>query len=811
MITLQNVNKYFNRHKKNQVHVINNISLKLNDTGLVAFLGPSGCGKTTMLNVIGGLDKIKNGKIYIDNKKISSKCSYKVDKIRNISIGYIFQDYKLIDNLSVYDNVALVLTMIGIKDKKEIKKRVEYVLEKVDMARYKNRPAGMLSGGERQRVAVARAIVKDPDIILADEPTGNLDSKNSLEIMKIIKAISKEKLVLLVTHEENLAKFYADRILELVDGKIEKDYINDHSNVLDYEIDNRFYLKDFKNVFKVKNDSVDINIYSEEKDNIKLDIIAKNGNIYIKSNNNQKAEVIDENSSIELINDHYKSINKEEIDEYNFDFKNIITDKKKKYSSIFNPVKLLKNGFSKVFNYSVIKKILLLGFMASAMFIMFSVSSICALFNIKDTDFVEYNKDYLIVNLKKIKVDDFLNYEQKENINYILPGDSKVSMKIKIDDYYQTSRMENYITGSLSDINSINKDNLIYGRMPENKEEIVVDKMIVDNAIKNENTLKMAGIIDSKSLLDRLVVVNSLPDFKIVGISNTESPTIYTDSSKFIDIIYNTSSQENNMYARESTPIDNEIMKYSLYSDKIEIKKGRIPSNDYEVLVNISNKDEMPLNKEIKTKVNDRKLVVVGYYDSKYNYTYCFTNDNTIKYKLITDKSDLVISSKDKQKTLEEFRNMNLNINDSYSYSKKQYINERKDTIKSELIVSAIILLISLIEIFFMIRSSFLSRIKEIGIYRAIGVKKIDIYRMFSSEIFAITTLAGLPGVIFMSYVLYELSKISYLNNMFLVTPLIVVTTIIFVYMFNLIIGLFPVFNVIKKRPAEILSRFDLE
>ena len=191
MITLQNVNKYFNRHKKNQVHVINNISLKLNDTGLVAFLGPSGCGKTTMLNVIGGLDKIKNGKIYIDNKKISSKCSYKVDKIRNISIGYIFQDYKLIDNLSVYDNVALVLTMIGIKDKKEIKKRVEYVLEKVDMARYKNRPAGMLSGGERQRVAVARAIVKDPDIILADEPTGNLDSKNSLEIMKIIKAISK--------------------------------------------------------------------------------------------------------------------------------------------------------------------------------------------------------------------------------------------------------------------------------------------------------------------------------------------------------------------------------------------------------------------------------------------------------------------------------------------------------------------------------------------------------------------------------------------------------------------------------------------
>ena len=810
MIRLEKVNKYYNKGKKNQIHVIDNTSLELGEKGLVALLGPSGCGKTTLLNVIGGLDKIKKGKIYVNGQKISTRRSYKVDKIRNLNIGYIFQDYKLIDNLSVYDNVAIVLKMIGIKDKNEIKKRVEYILNSLNIYRFKSRPASMLSGGQRQRVGIARALVKDPDIILADEPTGNLDSKNSLEIMNIIKAISKNRLVILVTHETELAHFYADRIIEIEDGKIEKDYTNNNKNGLDYRIENNIYLKDLKHQ-EVNDKNLKLQIYENKETNLNITLVVQNGNIYIKNEGPEKVEVIGTDSNIELINDHYKSINKEEIDEYNFDFKNIITDKKKKYSSIFNPVKLLKNGFSKVFNYSVIKKILLLGFMASAMFIMFSVSSICALFNIKDTDFVEYNKDYLIVNLKKIKVDDFLSYEQKENINYILPGDSKVSMKIKIDDYYQTSKMENYITGSLSDINSINKDNLIYGRMPENKEEIVVDKMIVDNAIKNENTLKMAGIIDSKSLLDRLIVINSLPDFKIVGISNTESPTIYTDSSKFIDIIYNTSSQENNMYAREGTPIDNEIMKYSLYSDKIEIKKGRIPSNDYEVLVNISNKDEMPLNKEIKTKVNDRKLVVVGYYDSKYNYTYYFTNDNTIKYKLITDKSDLVISSKDKQKTLEEFRNMNLNINDSYSYSKKQYINERKDTIKSELIVSAIILLISLIEIFFMIRSSFLSRIKEIGIYRAIGVKKIDIYRMFSSEIFAITTLAGLPGVIFMSYVLYELSKISYLNNMFLVTPIIVITTIIFVYMFNLIIGLFPVFNVIKKRPAEILSRFDLE
>ncbi|MEG0266450.1 MAG: ATP-binding cassette domain-containing protein, partial [Bacilli bacterium] len=120
MLEIKNVDKYFNKGKKNQLHVINNTNLTLEDTGLVALLGPSGCGKTTLLNAIGGLDKIRKGQIFINGLKISSKLAGKVDKIRNINVGYIFQDYKLIDNMSVYENVALVLTMIGIKDKKEI-------------------------------------------------------------------------------------------------------------------------------------------------------------------------------------------------------------------------------------------------------------------------------------------------------------------------------------------------------------------------------------------------------------------------------------------------------------------------------------------------------------------------------------------------------------------------------------------------------------------------------------------------------------------------------------------------------------------
>ena len=193
----------------------------------MALLGPSGCGKTTLLNAIGGLDKVNKGNIYIFDKKITRRCSTKIDNIRNLDIGYIFQDYKLIDNMTVYDNVAMVLKMIGIKDKLEISTRVDYILERVGMYRYRYRPCGMLSGGERQRVGIARALVKNPKIILADEPTGNLDSKNTIEVMNIIKSISKDKLVILVTHEVELAKFYADRIIEVNDGSVVADYKNE--------------------------------------------------------------------------------------------------------------------------------------------------------------------------------------------------------------------------------------------------------------------------------------------------------------------------------------------------------------------------------------------------------------------------------------------------------------------------------------------------------------------------------------------------------------------------------------------------------
>ena len=798
MIEIKNLNKYFNRHRKNQIHVINNTSLTL-DNGLVALLGESGSGKTTLLNAIGGLDKVSNGNIFIDGKKITSKLSYRVDKIRNLNIGYIFQDYKLIEDLTVYDNISLVLKMIGIKDKNEIKKRVEYVLDKVGMLRYKRRPASMLSGGERQRIGIARAIVKDPNIILADEPTGNLDSKNSLEIMNIIKAISKDKLVILVTHEQSLAYFYADRIIKVQDGIITNDYLNSHTNELDYRIDNRFYLKDFKNKTNINN----INIYSDKKENISLDIVVKNGNIYIKSES--KIEVVDDNSNIEFIDDNYKKMDKKDIEKYEFNYKDVFnTSLVKKYKSIINPFKALISGFKKIFDYPVLKKILLLGFLLSGAFIMYSFSTIFATIDIKEEDYVSMNKNYLIVSTKKIKVDDYLKYEESSNVNYLLPSDSVVMFNVTYKDYYQTSRITDNLNGSLSSIDMIQKNDLIYGSMPINEYEIVVDKQSILNMFNQSNVSLMAGIINIEDLIGRPCSITNLQEFTIVGIVDKKSPSIYVNNSMFINILANKDIGD-----YELSSSQNNITNYELKN--IQLKEGRLPYYDYETIINIAKKEEYKLNKEIDYKVNGKKLVVVGYYYSQDNLQDYLVNNNTIKYNVINSSNNFIVYPKNKEKALEEFRSYNLNIIDSFEKSKNDYIDSKKEMIKTSLIVSGIILLISLIEIYLMIRASFLSRVKEIGIYRAIGVKKTDIYKMFTGEILAITIITSIPGILFASYGLSVIKQIKYLSDYFVVNPTVILLSIVFVILFNLIIGILPIFRVLSKTPASILARYDLD
>ena len=757
MIRLENVNKYFNKGRRNEIHIINNTSLEFGENGLIAILGPSGSGKTTLLNAIGGLDKIDSGEIRINEKLITDRASHIIDEIRNLNIGYIFQDYKLMENWTVYENVEISLKLIGIKEQAEIQKRVNYVLKSVDMYKYRNRPVKMLSGGEKQRVAVARAIVKNPSIVIADEPTGNLDSSNSLEIMEIIKAISKEKLVILVTHETNLANKFASRIIEIQDGKIVKDYDN--------ESEFRKYSYDLENV-------------------------------------------------------SHKGL-------------------KVKYSTVNGFFSSCINGIKKVANYSSLKKILLIGFFVSSMLIVYSICNIKGVTTIKDVDFIEADKNYLQIEGDKISVEDFIKCENLDSIDYILPSDSIVNFKMRSDDYYQTIGYTYAFKGSLISNEAISDKDIINGRMPENKYEIVLDKIIFDNIVnKEEYYTTYLAIKSQNDILYKKVFMDNMEEFTIVGFVDKGSPSIYADKDMFINLINNTNTNGVLQYMIYDTGFENKeklkVEDYNLYLNDIVVTKGRLPENDYEVIVNEKNKHDMELNKNIEIKINDIELTVVGYYTSKVDTQAYLVNNNTVKYNLITQSvktakyeqnnyriNDIrleaqnviaMVYPKDKEKALYTLQNeYNLSVKDKYEVDKAKNIENRKQGISNTVTFAGTTIVISLVEIYLIIRTSFLSKIKEIGILRAIGVKKKDIYNMFLGEIIAITTCVSIAGVFLMTYILNMIKDMAEVKGWFIVNFETIGISIFLIYSFNIIVGLLPVFKVLRKTPAQILSRHDID
>ena len=218
-IKVENIVKTFNRHSRNANKVLKGVSFELPEKGLTCIFGKSGSGKTTLLNIIGGLEKADSGKVYIDGECTSGK----TDRIRNAKIGFIFQNYYLEKGYTIAEILRNQMMIAGFKDEKEIERRTEEALKLVDMERFKNKLGDALSGGQQQRVAIARAIVKGSDIILADEPTGNLDAENTMKVMDILKEISRTQLVVIVTHEVSLIKKYADSHIKIVDGELVED------------------------------------------------------------------------------------------------------------------------------------------------------------------------------------------------------------------------------------------------------------------------------------------------------------------------------------------------------------------------------------------------------------------------------------------------------------------------------------------------------------------------------------------------------------------------------------------------------------
>ena len=223
MIKIENLSKTYVTKKKVETQALKDINLVLEDKGMTFIIGKTGCGKSTLLNIIGKLDEPTSGNIYVDGNCLTTMSSKKADSYRDNYVGFVFQEYNLIDNFTVYENIAMIYKIRG-EEVDEL--TIDKYLEKFELTEQKLKRCDELSGGQRQRVCIIRALVKNPKLILADEPTGALDSKTGKDILDILKDLSKDRLVIVVSHDHAAAEKYADRVITIKDGKIKKDSNN---------------------------------------------------------------------------------------------------------------------------------------------------------------------------------------------------------------------------------------------------------------------------------------------------------------------------------------------------------------------------------------------------------------------------------------------------------------------------------------------------------------------------------------------------------------------------------------------------------
>lgn len=534
MIKITQLNKIYNNNKKNRKHVLKDINLELPDKGLVTLLGPSGNGKTTLLNLISGLDNQTNGKIEILDKSFAKFDDKKWNVVRNENLGFIFQNYYLHENLTAYDNLYNVLKYFDISQS-ECDKRINHALKLVGLENYINRTPSTMSGGQKQRISIARALVKGSKIIIADEPTGNLDSDNTFAIMNLLKQVSKDSLVVLVTHEIKIAKFFSDRIIEIKNGEISNDYINNDQNDLDVINNNVIYTEDMHHRSNTKNENLELDIISDKPlGNLALKLIQYNGNLYLDLTNFHKdIKIIDENSELKIVEDTKKSIIKNESSSIDLSPFEVLENKKEK--NIFDFIYNYKEN-RKIYKKTNVKRKLLCKPIYFVLTLMILILGNFCINTYVDTYSSDSNYNCINLSNKTIDIytDDEKIAEKKKIIEFLDKLNVSLSTKIQMNFYNFDNLQEQNVTNSCDLFLKEKPKNVkvVLGRDIKKDNEF----LITTETLKKLKKYKKYTFKNDAELIGAYLKKKDLP-IKCVGIVEDKDINIYVNEKTLLKIV----------------------------------------------------------------------------------------------------------------------------------------------------------------------------------------------------------------------------------------------------------------------------------
>lgn len=899
MIEIKGLNKYYNKGKSNEIHVLNDINLSLPERGMVAVFGRSGCGKTTLLNVIGGLDGFKSGSAEIDGVSVSSD----IDDLRNRYMGYIFQNYNLNMSQTCFDNVADALRLCGIRDREEIDRRVTAALANVGMEAFRSRTPDTLSGGQQQRIAIARAIVKNPRIILADEPTGNLDEANTAVIMDLLKSISREHLVILVTHEENLVDYYCEKVIELSDGRVMDVRDNDGATGYATRDKNEIYLGELEK-HEQKTELAEVEYYGDPSC-VKLKIVNCGGRIYIKPEGN--VHILDDSSEIRLREGVYEQREGSAGATADIDMSALPPIQAKKCGSLFTFTSAVKSGYFEIFkNKKRLKKFqrAVMGIFAAVFVLVcaFCGTAFRTLSEISGT----YNHNVFYVYDPDGRVSTALSaadesetgidfYTATEPYYYYCCDETlyfRVNYFETFNSYYYS---DFYANGVVLDKSLCEGDKLVAGVRETGENEMLITTAVADALLAksafsfmesysdiistmctslyvNGAYLKVAGIVRSD---ETAVYLNSLSlaryymslvdvgvypasdygvevadgeavfvtygetytgvpfpeagetvtlrgmDFKVAEISTPEEPNYYVMLAEWeeehaldygaddFDAYYAAYMAEFEEYyysvydaywdARYNAPRyyyylvnDSDYLALSRSVGKTHTSAGSLYYHDDEWYWWV----DSPLSDVYKTTVSE--------YEDTSCYILAHSSDTSLTEAYIKDNF-----SDTSTVAMEQI------YWGSVSYItpsdlREEAAGEYGGEIASRIVEMVVMLVIMCVCMYFLMRSSLLTRVKEIGIYRAIGAKKSNIVFKFFIEALVLTLLTVFIGYLIMSVFLFVLCS-SPIMSYFVYYPVwLALCALVIMAGACLFCGILPVLTLLRKTPSEILSKYDI-
>lgn len=817
MISIKELNKYYYKGKSNEIHAVNNTTLDFPNKGLVCLLGPSGCGKTTLLNIIGGLDKPSSGVITYNNLTLNRK---QLDEYRAKNIGFIFQNYCLLPNLTVYENLKIILNMFNLSND-EINERIEYALKACNMFKYRKRMCNQLSGGQMQRVAIARALVKSPELIIADEPTGNLDEKNTKQIMDLIKNLSRECLVIMVTHETRLANFYSDRYITIQDGKVIEDVNNTKKEFFSSKDDVNIYLGDM-NEEKIVKDNVFIRyFYTTEKPEIKIDIIFKNDMYYLKASSdtpNIKFSLVTGSSESMIIEGKKPEIVVDDVIENDFSFPKINKEKTRK--SVISFKESFKEALKFFKNQKMGTKLKLFIFFLSAFMLVTAIAGFGNVMHVEKRLFNAPSEDIAVIHDESMF--NAKDVEETLNDGLLMPNIQMETAYIYFDYFKKTNIFVNSMIPF--PVDKLDNNMLLCGRKPINNNEVVIDKLVIDSISIDTiegNSLKELGFEDYEQLLNIEILLNGYEkNYKIVGVSNYNANNIYLTERALKRIYLNYVLYDKDEIGISQTYVANNSYKYYMISDTDEDffyynEISGIGSNIYrkylskdEIVVSFSIKNM--LKEYIKNPTNDfvfsflASKTIVGSINSTDELI--IGNDEFIDefyYKAIENQHSYVVN-KDNLLKLQ-----NVETYDVYNlYLENHKQNKFYGNIAS-IITATVLFVVSSIFLVFTIRTSVIERVYQIGVYRAFGVPKKDIYKIFVVETLVIMSVTS-----FIGYILGSIFATSNMNSLLINTAYYPwyswLISFVLIFGINIIISLIPIIILLRLTPARILSKYDI-